>query len=56
MEMDELNRHECMASVIGLINRLIKNKISPQPKQVKADKHNRFSFGTPVSSCSNTGS
>ncbi|CAB4005561.1 DNA-dependent kinase catalytic subunit-like [Paramuricea clavata] len=38
MEMDELNRHECMASVIGLINHLIKNKISLQPKQGEAAK------------------
>ncbi len=37
MEMDELNRHDCMASLIGLINHLINNKISPQPKQVKPD-------------------
>ncbi len=45
MEMDELNRHDCMASLIGLINHLINNKISPQPKQVKPDKYYKFSFG-----------
>lgn len=37
MEMDELNQNECMASLIDVINHLIKNKISPQPKQVNFD-------------------
>ena len=39
--MDELNENECMASLIGVINHLVKNKISPQPKQVNV-KYNFY--------------
>ncbi|XP_028413162.1 DNA-dependent protein kinase catalytic subunit-like [Dendronephthya gigantea] len=35
LEMDELNRHDCMTTLVGLINHLVKNKISPQPEQGK---------------------
>ena len=35
--MDELNQNECMGSLTGVINHLVKNKISPQPKQVNVD-------------------
>ena len=34
MEMDELNRHDCMVPLIGLIKHLVDSKISAQPKQV----------------------
>ena len=44
IEMDELNQNECMASLIGVINHLIKNKISPQPKQVNTDGYPEFLF------------
>ena len=44
MEMDELNQNECMASLIGVINHLIKNKISPQPKQVNTNGYQEFLF------------
>jgi len=33
VEMDELNRHECMAKMSALLKHLVQNKISPeQPK------------------------
>lgn len=33
VEMDELNKHECMAKMSALLKHLIQNKISPeQPK------------------------
>ena len=48
MEMDELNQNECMASLIGVINHLIKNKISPQPKQVTLMVTQSFFF-SPIS-------
>ena len=33
VEMDELNRHECMAKMSALLKHFVQNKISPeQPK------------------------
>ena len=37
MEMDELNRHDCMPSLISLLNHLTKNKISAPPNKVCAE-------------------
>lgn len=34
MEGDELNQHECMASVTAVLRHMVENKITPVPTQV----------------------
>lgn len=34
LEMDELNQHECMAAMTGLIGHMQRNKITPKVEQV----------------------
>ena len=34
VEMDELNGHECMATITSLLKHLIQNKISPELPKV----------------------
>lgn len=34
VEMDELNRHECMAKMSALLKHLVQNKISPEHPKV----------------------
>ena len=36
VEMDELNRHECMPKLTALLKHLIQNKISPELEKVKS--------------------
>lgn len=35
MEMDELNQHECMASLTALLQHMNRNKITPTLEKVK---------------------
>ena len=35
MEMDELNQHECMATLTALIQHMKRNKITPETEKVK---------------------
>ena len=35
LEMDALNKHECMAPLIALIKHMVDNKISPEVVKVK---------------------
>lgn len=34
LEMDELNQHECMATLTGLIRHMHRNNITPKMEQV----------------------
>lgn len=34
LEMDELNQHECMAALTGLIGHMHRNNINPKMEQV----------------------
>ena len=34
MEIDDLNRHECMAKMTSLLKHLVENKISPEQTKV----------------------
>ena len=34
LEMDELNQHECMATMIALIGHMQRNNITPKVEQV----------------------
>ena len=36
VEMDELNRHECMSKMTALLKHMVQNKISPEPQKVRA--------------------
>ena len=39
VEMDELNRHECMAKMTALLKHLVQNKISPEQPKVFIPLH-----------------
>lgn len=38
LEMDELNQHECMAALTGLIGHMHRNHITPETDQVAATR------------------
>lgn len=41
LEMDELNQHECMAALTGLIGHMHRNNITPKTEQVSGPRWSR---------------
>ena len=35
MELDELNQHECMATMMALLQHMVRNNLSTVPEKVK---------------------
>lgn len=42
LEMDELNQHECMATMTALIGHMLRNNITPKIEQVSATEECLF--------------
>lgn len=53
LEMDELNQHECMASMTALLNHMQRNSITPKIEQVCYQCHYPMS-GSNIGVTSNT--